>query len=637
MNNDKLNRWQETFDRDKAAQSEERNEFRHREALYRGLRDVTVASESADANEETPHIYNIVSELIESQVDASIYPVKVTAVKRGNEAKALKIEHRINDIITRLATPEMIDLAERTVPLQGGCYWQIEWDNSAQSHYAHGGVALSYRHPTNIIPQAGANETDEMDHIFLELGQTADAVKRTYGVDVSDEVEDEPAARSVLGDTTPADDFVTVRICYYRNGDGGIGKFAWCGNKVLYDIEDFEARHLRRCANCGAPEPPEDMESGGEGESKKRENPLFALLSGKKKASGRICPECGGDKWQDAVEEAEPLLSDIVLPDGSIISAIRADGTREEIPYYKPRILPIVLQRSISAPNQLLGISDADLIEDQQKSINLCEREMLSRLQKFGAVLSLPGDAEIEPDGGLNIVRPSNPAEADQIKLHDLQLNISQYMAMKNAVYEEAKNMIGITDSYLGRYDSSAKSGIAKQTSAAQAAGRLASKRVMKAAAWSRIYEIIFKYLLAYDDDEHDVRYKDENGVEQVETWSRYEFLTRDEGGAWCWDDSYLFSCDSSLSLMSDRNELWQQVLTDYQCGAYGNPAEIDALIHLWRMREELHYPLAGQTRRYLEAKKKEQQAAAEQAMHAQANPQALSADMMLKSPDGAV
>ena len=62
MNNDKLNRWQETFDRDKAAQSEERNEFQHREALYRGLRDVTVASESATADEETPHIYNIVSE-----------------------------------------------------------------------------------------------------------------------------------------------------------------------------------------------------------------------------------------------------------------------------------------------------------------------------------------------------------------------------------------------------------------------------------------------------------------------------------------------------------------------------------------------------------------------------------------------
>ena len=609
MNEDKLHHWQTVFARDKAAQSEEREAFRHREALYRGLRDVTVASDAAEAANETPHIYNIIAELIESQVDASIYPVKVTATKSGNEAKALKIEHRINDIITRLATPEMLDLAERTVPLQGGCWWQAEWDNSAQSHHAHGGVVLSYRHPINVIPQAGANETDEMDHIFLELGQSADTVRRLYGADVSEEGEDEPAARSVFGENDPAEDFVTVRICYYRSEDGSIGKFAWCGDRVLYDVTDFEARHLRRCTACGAPEPPD-----GEGDEKDAEKPLLALLRGKKQAKGKVCPVCGGSRWRDEVVRAEPLTEDIVLPDGTVIPAIRPDGTREEIPYYKPRMLPVVLQRSISAPNQLLGVSDADLIEDQQKSINLCEREILKRLQKFGALLSLPADAEIEADGGLNIVRPDNPASADMVRLQDLQLNIAQYLTMKSAVYEEAKNLIGITDSYLGRYDSSAKSGVAKQTSAAQAAGRLASKRMMKAAAWARIYELIFKYMLAYDDDEHDVLYRDDDGNEQYERWSRYEFLVRDADGSWCWDDDYLFSCDSSLSLMSDRAELWQQALADYQLGAYGAPGTPDALIHLWKMREALHYPLAGQTRRYLEAKQREAMATAMQA-----------------------
>ena len=436
MNEERLHHWQNVFARDKAAQSEERELFVHREALYRGLRDVTVVSDAADAADETPHIYNIIAELIESQVDASIYPVKVTATKRGNEAKARKIEHRINDIVTRLATPEMIDLAERGVPLQGGCYWQPEWDNSAQSHYTHGGVVLSYRHVQNVIPQAGANDIDEMDHIFLELGQSKETVRRMYGADVSEEAEDEPAARSAFGESEPAEDFVTVRICYYRNADGG-----------------------------------------------------------------------------------------------------------------------------------------------------------------------------------LNVVRLENPAKADMVRLQDLQLNISQHLTMKNAIYEEAKNLVGITDSYLGRYDSSAKSGIAKQTSAAQAAGRLASKRMMKAAAWARIYELIFKLLLAYDDDEHDVLYRDDEGNEQYETWSRYEFLTRDADGAWCWDDDYLFACDSSLSLMSDRAELWQQVLADYQSGAYGNPGDPAALIHLWKMREELHYPLAGQTRRYLESKQREaEEAAAAQA-----------------------
>lgn len=63
------------------------------------------------------------------------------------------------------------------------------------------------------------------------------------------------------------------------------------------------------------------------------------------------------------------------------------------------------------------------------------------------------------------------------------------------------------------------------------------------------------------DDDEHDVLYRDDEGNEQYETWSRYEFLTRDADGAWCWDDDYLFACDSSLSLMSDRRNCGSRCL----------------------------------------------------------------------------
>ena len=40
-------------------------------------------------------------------------------------------------------------------------------------------------------------------------------------------------------------------------------------------------------------------------------------------------------------------------------------------------------------------------------------------------------------------------------------------------VYEEARQILGITDSFQGRQDSTATSGKAKEFSAAQAAGRL--------------------------------------------------------------------------------------------------------------------------------------------------------------------
>lgn len=608
----KLELWQSRFDKAKAAQSEERQRFTERELLYRGVRDETMLPDSGTA--ETPHIYNIIAELIESQVDSSIYPVKVTAVHSGDEAKALKIEHRINAIITSLATEELIDMAERTVPVQGGVYWHIEWDNSLQTHTSHGGISISERHPINVIPQDGATSTDEMDYLFLELGQTQDYIKRTFGVDVSGESEESPEARSAFGENAPADDFVTLRIAFYRNGSGGIGKVAWVGNTLLCDIEDFEARHLRRCAVCGAPEPPacdaanekkKDILSSVYDRLTKKNRGRAVYADERTRGSAAYCTECGSGKWITSTEEYETLLHDIALEDGTVIPAVQADGTKTKIPYYKPRTMPIVLQKSISAPNQLLGISDVDLIEDQQKTMNRLEDDMIRRLGTFGGVLVLPPDVTIEPDGGYNVVRPGNIADASLIDLKDFQMNITQFLNMKAQIYEEAKNIIGITDSYLGRYDPSAKSGVAKQTSAAQAAGRLQSKRTMKAAAWARIYEIIFKYLLAYDDDTHDVKYFADDGSTAWETWNRYDFLKMDAAGEYYWDDEYLFSCDASLSVFSDRETLWQQILSDYSAGAYGNPQEMDAIIHLWRIREELHYPMAGRTRRYLEAKKK--------------------------------
>jgi len=242
------------------------------------------------------------------------------------------------------------------------------------------------------------------------------------------------------------------------------------------------------------------------------------------------------------------------------------------------------------------------MIEDQQTSINLMESEILKRLQTFGAVLSLPDDAATDDGGGIREIRLENPADADKIKLMDFELPTAQHTAELERIYREARNIIGITDSFQGRYDSSAKSGVAKQNSAAQAAGRLQSKKTMKAAAWARIGEIIFKYVLAYADDRMTVSYTDESGARQYEAFDRYDFLIPDGQGGYTWDDDYRFTVDSTVATFADRESLWAQVSADYQAGAYGQPGTKDALLMLWRMREQLHYPYAGQILRQMQA-----------------------------------
>jgi len=52
------------------------------------------------------------------------------------------------------------------------------------------------------------------------------------------------------------------------------------------------------------------------------------------------------------------------------------------------------------------------------------------------------------------------------------------------------------------------------------------------------------------------------------------------------------------------------------QTGAFGDPTQTDTLILFWTKMEELHYPGAGTTRKFLEERRKrEQQAAMQQAM----------------------
>ena len=68
-------------------------------------------------------------------------------------------------------------------------------------------------------------------------------------------------------------------------------------------------------------------------------------------------------------------------------------------------------------------------------------------------------------------------------------------------LYDSAKASSGVTDSYQGKYDASATSGKAKEFAAMQTAGRIESLRIMKAAAFSGLYELVLKYLLAFSDE----------------------------------------------------------------------------------------------------------------------------------------
>ena len=649
----KLRLWQDRLAQNQTAYDAQVAKMDRREALYRGD-NALLPITSGERKKKTPHVRNIAAELIEAQVNSSIPQPKVTARRAKDEMKAKLIEDMLRNELDRMPFEMLNDLAERTVPIQGGALFLVEWDNTQRTHYTIGELTVSVLHPKQVIPQDGVyTGIEDMDYIILKIPQTKEYIKRKYKVDVSDEGEQEPDIKGPDGDDA-ANDLVTQYIAYYRNQRGGIGLYSWVGDVELENLEDYQARRLRRCVKCGAAEPigiePLDKPTtdGNRPKTNGRggfSHPLFTrevagiapTLTAElgmdaapldpmpriepTKAGAKQCPYCGASSWEESDEGFEEVYVPIQRSDGSVIPGaaptLKASETQvnEEgmpvmevvqeptrIPFYKPDIYPVVLLKNISVYGQFLGDSDIDKIADQQNTTNRIEAKIIDKLIKSGSYITLPDEASIKVDTeDAKVIRPGNAASKAMIDVYDLQGNIQQDLVYLNQIYEEARQVIGITDSFQGRQDRTATSGVAKEFSAAQAAGRLESKRVMKDAAYAALFEAMFKFKLAYTDEPRSVVSYDIHGNAQYDEFNRYDFLEQDEAGEWCWNDQFLFRCDTTAPLASNREAMWQETRLNLQTGAFGDPTSITTLILFWTKMEMLHYPGAGETRAYLE------------------------------------
>ena len=592
----KLLLWQQRLEENQEAFQPIADCFDGRESLFRGCRDTTPCTDG-DKTKKTYHVRNIVSELIESLVDANIRAPMVPARRKKDEKLAKIIEDMLRDELERLPFETLNDMMERTVPIQGGSFFLLEWDHSRRTHNTLGELAVSVIHPKQVVPQKGVyTAVEDMDYIILKLPQTKETIRRRYGVDVSAEEEREPEVKAGAGEEA-AEGLVTQYVAYYRNKAGGIGIFSWVNDTVLEDLEDYQARRLRRCCQCGAVEP----------------------LAGEDAEETVRCPDCGGTRFASREEAYEELWTPrisahgVVIP-GAVEVMAKVEETADEgeplwerkmmptrIPYYKPNIFPVILQKSVSVFGQLLGDSDVDKIRDQQNTSNRLAYKILDKLLKAGSFATLPADAMIRTDNeDMKYIRLENAADKSMISVYDMEGNVQQDMALYAMIYEEARNIIGITDSYQGRRDTTATSGKAKEFSAAQAAGRLESKRVMKHAAYAALFEAMFKFKLAYADEPRTVTRRNYNGDPEYDAFDRYDFLEQDENGEWYWNDQFLFACDTSASLASNREAMWQETRLNLQQGAFGDPAALDTLILFWGKMAQLHYPGAEETKRYL-------------------------------------
>ena len=178
--------------------------------------------------------------------------------------------------------------------------------------------------------------------------------------------------------------------------------------------------------------------------------------------------------------------------------------------------------------------------------------------------------------------------------------------------YEAARSTLGITDAFQGKYDPSATSGVAKQYAVNQSAGRLESKRVMKHDAYAKLYEMMFKFLLAYSDQKVPYSYQDKDGEYLFSHFDRYQFLRQDAAGEFYWDDEFIFETDPTSTITMNREALWQQADFKLQSGAFGPLQDPKTLYRYWTYMERNNYPNAAEMKKQFEQEVKEQEAMAQ-------------------------
>ena len=647
-----LTYWQERYKLSESAYAAEKARMNRREAIVNGSHDI-LKPDGTPAPSKATHVRNVAFELIETQVDSNIPQPKVTAIREEDEPLAKMAEDLLRNILDRLPMERINDEAERISPTQGGMALLLEWFNQASGRGWLGDLKLTLLHPRKVVPQDGIDQVADMDYLFVDEYITKRQVKRRFGVDVSDENEEDPELRGV-GESCTSDELVTLHTAYYRNDRGGIGRFRWVNDIQCEDLEDYQTRRVKICTKCG--KVGDGIQCGcGSRRFEEQLQEYEVLTEDLVTAGGKTIPamsqardENGQPVFRDAEKptletamgEGSSVLMDQMRPAGAMpvgVYTVRQEPVMEPtvLPYYKPDMFPVVLRKNVSKSGRFLGSSDIDAIEDAQNTLNKLSTKINRKVLGGGSVILKKKAMNLTvTDEDLVVAEVDGPQDIECFQVRNTQVDIGSDMALMAQIYEEARQTIGVTDSMQGRRDPTATSKVAKEFSANQAAGRLESKRVMKNAQFQDLFELMFKFMLAYADEPRPVVSYNEQGQKEYKFFDRHDFLYQDAAGNWKYNTDFLFSCDTSAPLASDRSAMWQETRMNFQQGAFGPPTELTALVRFWTIMEQLHYPTAKQIKDDLQQELEQQREL--QQMQAQLGQANLAGTVQTETPDAA-
>lgn len=535
--------------------------------------------DGTESTRRSRQLRKLMYEIVESKIDNSI-PMAIMNPQHKRDTTTINVtEDYLKYEINRIYTKYINDRSERSTYIDGTTWYKVWWD-SLDSTYENGGqVKVDVCTCDQIVPQPGVMDWRQLEYIF-EIEQLSLArIYDLYGRIITPAASNQSVIPAQQGDLST----ITVINCYYLNDKRIVGKFSWAKDsmQVICDEEDWQIRKLRTCTKCG------HIQNLGD-----------------------TCAICGSKSFKYKNAEKEILEEDLYeiynpYDEGETDDESKKDqfsarlfataGT--EIPFYVVRQLPFIPRPAVSSMDTIYGISDVYMHLDMQDGINKMLTKAMNKALSSCTLITKPGRVKIDTtdENSIKFANVKTYEEAEQVRNVPITADINQELAMISSLYDSAKSSSGITDSFQGKYDASATSGKAKQFQAIQTAGRIESLRVMKAAAFAGVYEMVLKYLLAFSDNRKTFVKVLPDGQTKEEVWSKYMFLAKSKDGQYYYRDDFSFSSDPAAVISPDRMTMWQETVNKFTLGMFGDVTNTNTLKSVWHILEQQGYPLANE------------------------------------------
>ncbi len=515
---------------------------------------------------ETKMLYNFTAELINSQISGAVPLPLVTPREKNpmNEARAAVITAMLRKEIERLNQEVLVDTAERVTRTMGASLVMLEWDQSKKTHTRTGEISAQLYSPLEFVPQPGVVHFDDMDYWFVVREDTKERLAMRYGVAVQDIEGSEGEAEE-----SDNEELATQVVMMYKGENGTLGYLSWAGECVLLDMPDYLNRKERVCGVCAAPVP-------GDGPCR-----------------------CGAKNTQYQDQGGEELCGELYLKNGMRVPALQQiqseNGVRLQprtVPYYKMEMPPLAYRVNTTKPNSLFGQSDCEAIRSLQTGCNIATSKISDKMAVAGHFTAVPSDLNIELSNEIGrVLRLTSPSQLDMLRSVQLEYNATADFAVVDNAYQYAKNILGITDVFQGKSDSNAQAAASKELMVQQAQNVQKAKKMLKEAAFARLYEVMFKMMLAFADERRCYALEDTG---EVAEFYRYDFLEYDqESDRLYYYDDFVFAVDNTGTSEHDKPYMLTQIQNDYLMGAFGQAGTAEALYLLWKEREAVGYPRA--------------------------------------------